>query len=287
MVPCVARGMRSVNNGVVLFNLGGGVLLLTLVGYMGYSGLHSSGIKPCSERYPAGLRYSFTDSRGTPLSPVELQARSGLDAWGILENAKIEHSADAPTGTSLLVSLASSKDQEDSERSGVGFVWQPNQILKAGSACLSYSVNFPSNFDFGHPGYLPGLVSTSSASAIEPTKLYDGFAARVAWLNGTTAGIEVRTPGDESYWQGSGGDFLWPTGRWVKIEQEIGLSRTGAKTGILRMWIDGELRVQNDEAPINRNQLAGFTGIAINIGYVKPTASTASVRVSPFVVQRQ
>lgn len=280
--------MRGSNRGVILFNLGGGLLLLSLAGYVGYSSLYTSEIGACSLRYPGGLRYSLSNGQGAPLTPMELQGRSGLDAWGLLENVRVERSSDAPTGSSLRVSFAPFKDQStEQNRSGIGFVWQPSRIAKAGSACLSYSVFFPAGFDFRPAGYLPGLVSTSGASAVDPDQLYDGFAARIGWKNGGAAGIEVREPGTRGYWQGSANDFQWPTGRWLKIEQEIGLTRSGGTTGLLRMWVDGRLRVQNDRAPLNRNQLSGFTGVIANIGYAKSPAATSSMKVSPFVVQWQ
>ncbi len=44
----------------------------------------------CSARYPAPMRFALNTSDGKLLSPIELQARVGLNEWGINENAKVD-----------------------------------------------------------------------------------------------------------------------------------------------------------------------------------------------------
>lgn len=277
--------MRNLNSGTVLFNVGGGALLLTMAAYVGYNSFQSNEIQACSGRYAPGVRLSLTNGKGAPLTPLELQARSGLRGWGVLQNATIETAADTPQGASLNVNFAASGNDDEPGRSGVGFVWQPSKVAKASSACLSYNVYFPPKFAFDQAGHLPGLMSTSDVAGLDTNDLSNGFVARVGWMDGGAAGVEVRQPGDKGFWQGANSDLRWPVGRWVKVEQEIALGHPGGGGGVVRMWVDGRLRVENDQAPITANRPSGFSGILADIGYAIPTTTKSIVKVSPFVIQ--
>lgn len=70
-----------------------------------------------------------------------------------------------PQGYAMEVRLKRSNGEEDDQqRSGMGYSWNPRQLAAAVSACLSYSIWLPQDFNFGSGGALPGFVSTTERS---------------------------------------------------------------------------------------------------------------------------
>jgi len=279
--------MRNTNNGTILFNLVGVAILLTVAAYMGYGFFHSDASPACATRYPAGKQFAFDSRSGKPLSPIELQGRVGSREWGVLKNTRIVQSAGSPNGASLQVDLATTGDDDEPNRNGVGFTWPSSELAKATSVCLSYSVLLPPKFDFAEPGYLPGLYSVADIADLDAKSPSEGFAARVAWARGGNVGVDVRTPGTGSFWQGAATSEQWPLGRWVPVEQEIALNSAGAENGTLRLWVDGKLRVENQAVLFKSDSSPGLSGVVADISYARAPSVPAALQVSPFVVQWQ
>ena len=279
--------MRNMNSGAVLFNLSGGAILVTVFAYMGYAFFRTDEVSTCATRYPAGKQFAFDSRAGKLLTPIELQGRAGPREWGILKNTLILKSATSPNSASLQVNLATTGDDDDANRNGVGFTWQSSELAKATSACLSYSVLLPPKFAFAEPGYLPGLYSVSDDAELDAKSPNEGFAARVGWASGGAVGVEVRAPGAGSFWQGAATSEQWPLGRWVPIEQEIALNSAGTGNGTLRLWVDGKLRVENQSLVFKSDSRPGLSGVVADIGYSRTAGIPAAVEVSPFVVQWQ
>ena len=237
--------MRDINSGAIVFNLSGGAILITVFAYMGFAFFHTDIVAPCTARYPAGKQFALDSQRGNLLTPIELQGRAGSREWGILTNAQILGSG-AGNDAVMQVSLASTDVDDETARNGVGFTWQSAELAKATSACLSYRVFLPASFAFAKPGYLPGLYAASDIAELDAKTPSDGFVARVGWAQGGDSGVEVRSVGAGTLWQGATVESgPWPLGRWVPVEQEIALNSKGAGDGILRLWIDGKLRIEN------------------------------------------
>ena len=64
----------------LIFNLVGGLIGLVLVGWIVYTLTHTETEAACSTRYPAPVRFALHTSDGAHMSPIELQARAGLEA---------------------------------------------------------------------------------------------------------------------------------------------------------------------------------------------------------------
>ena len=198
--------MRDINSGAIVFNLSGGAILITVFAYMGFAFFHTDIVAPCTARYPAGMQFALDSQRGNLLTPIELQGRAGSREWGILTNAQILGSG-AGNDAVMQVSLASTDVDDETARNGVGFTWQSAELAKATSACLSYRVFLPASFAFAKPGYLPGLYAASDIAELDAKTPSDGFVARVGWAQGGDSGVEVRSVGAGTLWQGATVEF--------------------------------------------------------------------------------
>ena len=275
------------NMNSILFNLAGVAVMLTAGGYMVMSYLLTPKVEVCSTRYAPGQQFVFDGIKGQPLTPIDLQARSGSREWGVLKNAKILKADGAAAASILEVSLAATGDEDKVDQNGVGFVWPVSELSKANSACLSYSVHIPAKFEFMEPGYFPGLFGATDVTQIDEVKPDAAFAARMGWVTGGDLAVELRIPAEQGYWQASSQKTVWPSDRWVSVEQEVKLNAPGTADGILRVWIDGKLAIDQSGFTFRRSTEAGFSGVVSDIGYAHTASTVAAIRVSPFTLQWQ
>ena len=278
-------GMPSLNT--ILFNVAGGAVVVAVIGYMGFDFVTTPKVPRCTERYPAGQQFAFESMKGQPLSPIELQARAGLREWGVLRNSKIIKNPNAPAGSVLEVSLASTENEDLANQNGVGFAWPLADMPSAASACLSYSVFLPKGFEFKEPGYLPGLYGAADVAQLDEEQPKDSFAVRMGWAQSGDLGAEIRSPATAGYWQGAGHKLEWPRGQWVAIEQEVALNTPGEFNGVLRIWIDGALTVDSSNLNLRSAPESTLTGVVSDIGYARTASDPGTVQVSPFIVQWQ
>lgn len=269
----------------VLFNLAGGAILLTVVGYMALDFLRSGKVAPCSARFPAGRQLALDSNEGHALTPIELQGRAGERQWGLLQNASVETSQSGKTVSVLAVKLAPTGSEENANQNGVGFVWPLSEVEKAGAVCLSYYVAFPKDFGFDEPGYLPGIYGAALPVDLDAAERGETFATRVGWGPNGDIGGEILQPGKPRYWFGAKYKTPWPAGRWAKVEQEVVLNHPGKTDGILRIWVNDELKTANTEMAFRTADKAGFSGVVGDIGYARTASDPAVIRVSPFVVR--
>lgn len=279
--------MRKVSSGSIVFNLAGVSVLALVAGYMVRSALVTEHTAQCSRRYPAGMQFALDAQDGAPLSTIELQARAGLREWGVLENAKVVIASDSPSGKSLDVSLAKITGSDAQTQNGLGFVWPVFDLSSAQSACLSYSVYLPENFKFGESGHLPGLTGTGTVSSPEGEATDGTFNAHVGWGQHGEIGIDVRSPYTGGSWFGSRRQAEWPRGQWVQVDQEVVMNNPGRANGVLRMWIDGALRVENTSFRVRATDEVKMQGVVADTGFIQSANESVVVRLSPFVVQWQ
>lgn len=279
--------MSSPSMNSILFNVTGGAVLLTVVAYMVSSYFILPSVAPCASRYPAGLQLAFDGPGGKPLSPIDLQARSGSREWGLLQNAQVVAGAGPERNSVLEVKLAATDDDEGTTENGVGFTWQPHEISGASSACLSYSVFLPTGFEFHEQGILPGLFGASDVSQIDDLQPEDSFALRVGWLQAGDAGVDVRIPASSGYWETPPRRTTWPLGRWVKVEQEVKLNAPGQDDGLMRLWVDGALTIDRGGMPLRKSAQAELSGVVGDVAYARTISAPAQVRVTPFILQWQ
>ena len=270
----------------VVFNLAGGFIILTVIGYMVTTHFKSQVVPNCSARFAPGQQFSLENSKGNLLSPIELQAQSGSREWGVLNNIQVVKAADAPLGKALVVSLKPTGSEDRPDQNGLGYSWLVGSLAKAHAACLSYSAFIPKGFKFAEPGYLPGLFGGSEAGALDQAQPVGGAVARMGWVEGGELGAEVRTPSSNGFWIGASHTY-WPTGHWVAIEQEINLGTVGKSNGVVRVWVDGDLKIDSRDIDLLGSDHFALSGVVSDIGYARTASEPANIKVSPFVVQWQ
>lgn len=271
-----------------VFNLIGGGIIVFVVGYMLTTFFAAPTVQLCSQRFPAGIQLSYADAGGHLMTPQALEARSNARHWGFSENATAVAVENEHFLSALQVKLAAvESDDDEPPRSGVGFVWRPRELASASAACLSYSVFIPDSFTFPESGFLPGLFGARNLSEIDDVRPEDSFAARVVWQSAGDVGVDVRHPGAGGFVEGAPRKMVWPTGRWVPIEQEVRLNGKGQADGYLRTWIDGVLTLNRDGMTLREKPDGGLSGIVADIGYARNQGEVAALRVSPFIVRWQ
>jgi hypothetical protein len=270
----------------ILFNLAGAAVLLTVVGYAGYEAVTTPAFERCTARFPSGQQFALNGLRGTPLSPIELQGRAGSREWGLLKNAQVINNAAGRPGGSLEVTLASTDDEEKVTQNGVGFVWPVPELGKATSACLSYSVFVPAGFLFSAQGHLPGLYGATDLAQIDEELPQDGFATRMSWAQAGFAGVAITANGG-GYFNGPDRAVVWPTGRWVDIEQEVKLNSPARDNGELRIWMNGKLILNQDRVKLRKTANTGLSGVVADVAYDRAIGDPVKILVSPFMLQWQ
>ena len=139
-------------------------------------------VAPCSTRYSQGTQLSLERSRGELLTAADLQARFGGDDWGLLDNARVVALKGDPVKPAIEVRLAKVPGEASraNSRFGMGFTWMPKAMHQTSSACLTYSVLLPSDFDFAKGGRLPSLLTTAQSQIAGPTRRSAVAGARPA-----------------------------------------------------------------------------------------------------------
>ena len=145
----------------------------------------------------------------------------------------------------------------------------------------------PDRFGFNEPGYLPGLFGAADITQLDELEPHDGFAARLGWAQSGDLGVDVRVPASAGYWETPSRKWIWPTSRWVKVEQEIRLNTPGQENGVMRVWIDGALTIDRGNVVFRTAPQAAISGVVSDIGYARTLSDVAAIRVSPFVLQWQ
>ncbi|HXF54927.1 MAG TPA: hypothetical protein VNK52_12455 [Hyphomicrobiaceae bacterium] len=246
---------------------------------------------PCAERYTNAMLFSWQRPGGEALSAADLQARLGGSDWGLLDNVRFVRDGNGPAPVVLEVSLSkpAAPAAGRESRGGMGFRWLPSPLERASAACLTYGVWLPSDLNFAAGGSLPGLFGGDGSGAPPPGGA-KGFATRLTWGEEARADVHVATV-DAPEGQLIGIDRTWfqlPTGRWVNIEQEIVLNHPGAHDGILRIWIDGHLKLERKNLAFRGKADHGFKGVIADVHYGKAGQVVAvagkdtAVRLSPF-----
>lgn len=269
----------------LLINVAGALVGLAVVGYVVYAAFHTEVEQPCSARYPAATRFSLTTSDGKPLTAIQLQARAGARDLGVIDNASVVQVEGAPSPDVLEVKLRKLPGDADTSataRNGIAFRWAPPGIEGASSACLTYSLWLPDKFAFDGGGTLPGIFARipgspaqdAPADQLSVTPQWDGEGRPM--LGATLRGGGIRRMSSLA--------SPLQTNRWLKVEQEVVLSDPGAPNGVARLWVDGELAVDDQNAPLRKDPDKRITGVLVETGYRRATEEPAILRLSPFEI---
>ncbi|PMR78237.1 hypothetical protein C1H70_15830 [Halomonas urumqiensis] len=169
--------------------------------------------------------------------------REGFDThrhWGTRDN--VDHLDAQQTGLGkpgLRVTYpAGTSSPSDSEEGGAGFYARAEALEGAERACLSYQVRFESGFDFVKGGKLPGLYGGDSPSGGDKVDGESGFSMRLMWREQGQGELYPYVVGLEGVSVGRG-NWTFPTGEWISVEQELILNDPDEANGVARLWIDG------------------------------------------------
>lgn len=129
---------------------------------------------------------------------------------------------------------------------------------------LQYRIRFENGFDFVRGGKLPGLAGGTSPTGNTQADGTNGWTGRLMWrteFNGVSGQPEQLTSTgisyakytdsgfaqdgrneDREYWFDSNGDAITiASGTWYQIKQRIKMNTPGVSNGILQIWLDDEL----------------------------------------------
>jgi hypothetical protein len=282
-----------------LFNIaGGGLLAIAAVFALKMSFLKDD-TPLCEARYSGGVLFSLARRGGEPLGTSDLQSRLGGSDWGIGDNARVVEDKDAPTGYALQVDLRrepSVNGGQSGRRSGVGFTWMPHTLERARAACLTYYVAAAPEFHAGLGGRLPAIVGGKSdrvtGSGIAEGK---GFAVNMAWRSDLALDVvsqqvddDKRRPTALDY-----GKLKLRPGAWVRIDQEVVLNDPKQRDGILRVWVDGKLRLERTDMRFRDAGDQRFLGLQADTYNTRtgldwqPSMKDTWLRMSPFELRLQ
>lgn len=280
--------MASLNSNALLFNVVGGAILATVVGYMGYSHFRSKDATPCSVRYASGgQQFGLERDAGVPMTPVEFQGRAGWRQWGVLSNLKVAKSTDVPSKVRLDVVLQSTGNDDKPDENGAGFTWLQPDLATAQSACLSYLVRLPDGFDFSETGHLPGLFGANDAAALDELNSENAFALRLGWSREGQANVLADLPGGSRPTLNARSKNRWPLNRWVRVDQEVVLNHPAKANGVVRVWLNGELLIQYDHMRLRTKPDLALMGLVGDTGYTRKMDTDKTISLSEFVIKGQ
>jgi hypothetical protein len=270
----------------MVFNLAGAAAALVVVTYAVNSMLTEQTVAPCSTRYPTPTGFSTRTNEGALMSAIDLQSRMGPDEWGVLNNVEIIKGKANDVLQVRLAEGTGSPHQATAPQGGVAFSWAPETLRNADRACLAYNVMVPKDFEFSTAGMLPGLFGGERIDRSGDT----GFATRLIWRQDGALHAVVRAPT-----LGRNGRTSEPVkakldkGRWVKVETEVVLNTPGKKNGMLRLWLDGDLKVDRKDMSWRTDRGTTVAGVLGDVAYgdldntLHTTApKDTAVRMTPF-----
>lgn len=226
--------------------------------------LMPAGLAPCSERYHSMTAFAL-ERDGTVLTTAELQARLGGRDLGVMDNVAIGRMPDAPAPLAMTVALhhsTTSAQGMTASKGGVAFPWEPRVLQGKASACLSYHVLFPAGFDFQREGALPGIRGMDGNDQ-------DKFLVRLAWRSkgGGSVSINVTDKGTTRAVTAERDGFTFPSGKWVKIEQEVVLNSPTTTDGIARVWVDGWLAIDRRDVVYRTKPDVVISSVSVDAFY--------------------
>ncbi len=198
---------------------------------------------PCSQRLQPVFAPDLDDVEGEIDDIIEQRFGSHRD-WG-LENLSLVE--DPQAGAVLRAFFpAGTSSPSDGKRGGAGFYAAPQALAGAEHACLRYRLHFPDGFDFVKGGKLPGLYGGEAPSGGTQATGDNGFSARFMWRRDGQGELYAYVVNQDTAYGASLGRGSWhfASGDWVTVEQEIRLNDPDRQDGLMRVWIDGEPRLE-------------------------------------------
>ncbi|MEQ1649455.1 MAG: polysaccharide lyase [Hyphomicrobiaceae bacterium] len=284
--------MKRFSNKFLAINIVGGVIMVSAAVTMVKQVFARPHVEVCTERYGRILAMRL-DKSGRPMEPAEFQAATnGLDR-GVLENLKINTLPRGPAAYAMAINVANANATElipngEAVADGVTFPWTPRANDKgATTACLTYHVMLPAEYDFQAGSTLPGIFgvtdggSLSDINRVETNILLS--AQGVATLR-----LYAKTATGQSDTAVTLYDRQFPVGRWVKVEQEVIMNTPGKADGAVRLWFDDKLEVEVKAANLREQNDLVVAGVVGSIsrgrarGKEQPDNKPTVIQVTPF-----
>ncbi len=262
----------------------------------GQGALPENGSVSCVTRYrPGEVLFSQAAAQRLLQSPQELAAYiksvSGRRHWGLQDNLTIRPSDRKDKSPVLAFALPKGSinpGNREAPRGGAGFYWMPELPEGVSSACLSYGVWFPPDFDFVKGGKLPGLFGGDGPSGGRKVTGENGFSMRFMWRAQGAGEVYAYIVGNH----GRGislerGAFSFPRGQWLELAQEVILNRPGREDGVVRVWANGRLVIERTGLVYRKVPDMTIKGVMAHVffGGKKPSWAARAdslVRLTPF-----
>ncbi|MGE0630334.1 MAG: polysaccharide lyase [Hyphomicrobiaceae bacterium] len=295
----IVRQRNSAASTRLLFNLGGGIVVLLTAALAWKWSQYKPAMPTCEQRYASGVLFSLARGSGALLSIDDLKARLEDNDWGLGTNARIKTTGSRQVPVALEIDLRADKASPSSpseRRSGIGFNWYSPSLETAASACLSYSVWVPEDFDYGSGGRLPGLTGgRPDGGETIAASMARRFFTRVSWRHDRSLSV---TPGSQDGQLGDAariadGNVRLSPGRWTRIEQEVILNTPDNRDGILRVWVDGVLGLELRDVAWRGSVDQRWLGVNADAYYARAgrdwvsAPRDTSIRISPLELRVQ
>ncbi len=143
-------------------------------------------------------------------------------------------------------SAAPSVSRKEGVPLGGGQFYAGLDVPPQDSLRLSYDLRFADNFDFVKGGKLPGLFGGAGASGGNIPDGTDGFSTRLMWRREGQGEVYAYLPTSKGYGDSIGrGAWTFTPSQWHTVEQEVVLNQPGQSDGQVRVWLDGNLVLQD------------------------------------------
>jgi len=127
---------------------------------------------------------------------------------------------------------------------------------------LSYFIRFSDNFDFVKGGKLPGLFGGTVHSGGNIPDGTNGFSTRYMWRKDGQGEIYAYLPSSSKYGTSIGrGAWHFEPGKWHYLEQRVVLNQPGEADGLIQVWLDGELVLEQTELEFRTNDQLKIEGL--------------------------
>ena len=267
-------------------NAVGAVSVGVMCAFLAYDFTRSRDTPPCPGRFRSATELSLTTPGGTVLTPAELEARVGVGEQGVKAKASVVSAKGQPSPQVLNVAVGGAVATD----TGASFFWSPSGNGHQPAACLSYDFYLPSNFDFARGGRLPGLFGGTFGGVSAPSPR--GLGVHITWDEIGQAGVEgvAALPADRTDvtpFIRFTSQLELPRGRWVHVDQEVNVGEPNQPNGIYRLWIDGQLKVEDINLIWRQDDSVGLNGAWADIGYQsfggieRKSNSESSIKVTP------
>jgi len=268
-------------------NAVGAISVGVVAAFFAYDLTRNRDALPCSMYYKVATEMSLTRKGGAVLTPAELEARVGVGEQNVQAKAQVVSGPDQSSPYVLSVTVGGNVSAD----TGASFFWSPGGAGHPVSACLSYDFQLPQTFDFARGGRLPGLFGGTFSGLTSPNPKSMGM--RLTWDERGQAGLEGITAAagpDKPDYDASlrySSPVEIPRGRWVHVEQEVSMNTPGEDNGVLRVWIDGQLRLQATNIAWRPDDTVAIGGVWADIGYQsyggteRQARAQSEIKVSP------